>query len=125
MARQNDYIDEINKRIGRKIYMARLSTGHTCLDLAKMIDISYQQLRKYELGTNIASASRLVLIARTLGKDLSYFLENINIDNANEKQLTTQHHHICVNFVRNFMKIENPEQQKAVNNLVKMLAKAA
>jgi len=122
MARKNAYIYEVSKHLGSKIQMLRMSQGYTGQQLAKMIDVSYQQLRKYELGINILSVGRLILIANALGKDLTYFFENMD---TNKKPLTTEHQHMCVNLARNFMKIENPEHQKAVNNLVKMLAKVA
>ncbi len=123
MARKNEYIDQVNHVIGIKIQKLRLSRGYTREQLSKRIGISNQQLHKYESGRNIISIGRLVLIAKALNEEISYFCEELN--NFNEKPLTTEHQHMCINIANNFMQIKNPEHQAAINSLIKLLAKAA
>lgn len=123
MARKNQYIMEIDKFIGNKIYSLRLAKGLSRQQLSKVIDVTHQQLQKYEKGTNRISVGRLVLIAKALGKEVSYFYEGV--DAQNKEEMMTQHQRMCIEVSRNFMKIQSPEHQNAVNTLVKSLCKVA
>ena len=121
MARKNDYIVEVDKYIGGRIYSLRLAQGFSRQQLSQIIGVTHQQLQKYEKGTNRISVGRLVLIAKALSKDISYFYEGL--ESANSEPVVTQHQRMCIEVSRNFMKIENSEHQTAVNTLVKSLSK--
>jgi transcriptional regulator with XRE-family HTH domain len=123
MARKNDYIVEVDKYIGERIYSLRLAQGFSRQQLSQIIGVTHQQLQKYEKGTNRISVGRLVLIAKALSKDISYFYEGL--ESANSEPVVTQHQRMCIEVSRNFMKIENSEHQTAVNTLVKSLSKIA
>jgi transcriptional regulator with XRE-family HTH domain len=123
MARKNDYIVEVDKYIGGRIYSLRLAQGFSRQQLSQIIGVTHQQLQKYEKGTNRISVGRLVLIAKALSKDISYFYEGL--ESANSEPVVTQHQRMCIEVSRNFMKIENSEHQTAVNTLVKSLSKIA
>lgn len=123
MVRKNDYILKVDKFIGGKIYSLRLAKGLSRQQLSKVIGVTHQQLQKYEKGTNRISVGRLVLIAKALSKDVSYFYEGLE---ANDKEpVMTQHQRMCIEVSRNFMKILSSEHQNAVNTLVKSLSKIA
>lgn len=123
MARKNDYIEEVDKFIGKKIYSLRLAKGLSRQQLSEVIGVTHQQLQKYEKGTNRISVGRLVLIAKALSKDISYFYNGL--DSSEHEPIMTQHQRMCIEVSRNFMKIENSEQQVAVNSLVKSLSRIA
>ncbi len=122
MARSNDYISKIDKLIGQKIYSLRLAKGLSRQQLAKTIDVTLQQLQKYETGFNRISISRLILIAKALEKNIGYFYEGLG-DIKNIEPVQTQHQRLCIEVSRNFMKIRNPEYQQAVNALIHSLIK--
>jgi transcriptional regulator with XRE-family HTH domain len=89
--------------------------------LAEKIGVTHQQLQKYEKGINRISAGRLVAIANALSKPVSYFFEDV--DSSNEADvLPNQHHRMCIEVSRNFLRIKNPVHQNAVNMLVRSLA---
>ncbi len=123
MARKNDYIIEVDKYIGGRIYSLRLAQGFSRQQLSKIIGVTHQQLQKYEKGTNRISVGRLVLIAKALSKDTSYFYEGLEA--ADSEPVVTQHQRMCIEVSRNFMKIENSDHQTAVNTLIKSLSKIA
>lgn len=56
----------IDAQIGRNIARRRTSMGLSQSALAHACGISFQQVQKYETGTNRVAASRLYVIARTL-----------------------------------------------------------
>ncbi len=75
-ARQGDLVRQarhIERYVGQRIRMRRSERGVTQQELARALGISYQQVQKYENGTNRISAGRLYVVARLLGVDLSYF----------------------------------------------------
>ena len=121
MARQNDYIAQIDKFIGDKIYSWRLGKGLSRQHLAEVIGVTHQQLQKYEKGSNRISVGRLVLIAKALNKNVSYFYEEL--EQNNKEELKTHHQRLCLEVARNFRKIINSDHQTAISNLVKSLLK--
>ena len=124
MSRRNDYISKVDKYIGEKIYSLRLAQGLSRIQLAQFIGVTHQQLLKYEKGINRLSVGRLILLAKALGKDMSYFYEGLDDSNSDEKVIT-QHQRMCIELSRNFMKIKNSIHQTTVNTLVKTLSKTA
>lgn len=116
MARKNDRTDQIDMIVGERIREQRISLGLSRMQLAAKIDVTHQQLQKYEKGDNRVSAGRLYLIAEALNKPLNYFF-NGELDVMPEK-----HQRMCIEVSRNFMKIDDPSHQNAVNILVKTLS---
>ncbi|WP_341747696.1 helix-turn-helix transcriptional regulator [Candidatus Tisiphia endosymbiont of Dascillus cervinus] len=120
MARKNQYIKQVDQLIGGKISSLRLAKGYARQQLADLIEVTHQQLQKYEKGINRISTGRLMLIAKALDKNIDYFLEGLGNTGSAEPVLT-QHQLICIEVSRNFMKIRNPKHQQAVNTLVHSL----
>lgn len=63
--------------IGARIRRRRRGLGLTQQDLAGATGVSYQQIQKYERGTNRVSASRLFLISKALETNPHSFFENL------------------------------------------------
>ena len=59
--------------IGRKIRALRLERGLSQSGLAEGIGLTFQQVQKYEKGTNRVSAGRLQRIAELLHVPITYF----------------------------------------------------
>ena len=122
MGRKNSYLDEIDKFIGQKIYSLRLAQGLPRGQLSKVIGVTHHQLQKYENGTNRVAASRLALIAKALGREVSYFYEGFEA--GDNSLLETENQRLCIEVAKNFRRIGNREHQDAINILVKSLLKA-
>jgi len=82
----------VDKLIGAKIAKARRLEGLTQDALASMIDITRQQIQKYETGVNRLPVSRLIQIACALGYEPSAFLQGIESaeDTISEKTKKTK-----------------------------------
>lgn len=125
MARKVEHIEQIDRYIGARIQELRLAHGMSRQDLGEKINVTHQQLQKYEIGTNRVSAGRLALIAKYLGTSVSAFYEGLDsslnavatIVESNPNQ------RMCIEVSRNFMKIKNQEHKDAINSLVRILAK--
>jgi transcriptional regulator with XRE-family HTH domain len=66
----------LDAQIGRRIRQARMGRQITQETLAGKLEISCQQLHKYERGINRISASRLVEVANHLGIDIVNLLSD-------------------------------------------------
>ena len=64
---------EFNKSIGIKIKKRRLELKKTQTWLAKKINVTFQQIQKYEKGSNGTSAFRLLQISLALRVSMTYF----------------------------------------------------
>lgn len=67
--------DDLNSRAGQKIRRLRKCLGLSQNDLATQLDISYQQLQKYEAGKNNLNLSMLQKISGALGVKPEIFLD--------------------------------------------------
>jgi transcriptional regulator with XRE-family HTH domain len=122
MVRKNDYISQLDKHMGNKIFQLRLGMGLSRQQLSDIIGVTHQQLQKYEKGVNRISVGRLALIAKALDKEIKYFYEDFENDMNLEDQVTN-HQRMCIELSRNFMKIKDNDHQSAINTLVKSLAR--
>ena len=61
--------------VGRNIRVCRLQRGLSQTELGRQIGVTFQQVQKYEQGTNRVGASRLAAIARVLGVPLVRLFE--------------------------------------------------
>ena len=68
---------KVDHHVGRRVRERRLALGMSQEKLADAIGIAFQQIQKYEVGTNRVAASRLWDIARILEVDVGYFFEGI------------------------------------------------
>jgi transcriptional regulator with XRE-family HTH domain len=65
-----------NIHLGKKLRMRRLSLGLTQTKVANAINVTFQQIQKYEKGTNGVSSSRLMQLSDFLKVPVTYFYED-------------------------------------------------
>ena len=64
-----------NIHLGKKLRMRRLSLGLTQTKVAQAIHVTFQQIQKYEKGTNGVNSSRLMQLSKYLKVPITYFYE--------------------------------------------------
>ncbi|WP_026187596.1 helix-turn-helix domain-containing protein [Ensifer sp. BR816] len=67
----------VDIHVGRRIRMRRIWMELSQTSLAEQIGVTFQQVQKYEKGTNRVGASRLQQIADALEVPPSYFFEEM------------------------------------------------
>ncbi len=67
----------VDIHVGGRIRMRRKAVGLSQTQLADSVGITFQQLQKYERGTNRVSASKLYGMAVTLQTSVSWFFESM------------------------------------------------
>ena len=120
MSRKNNFIEQVDNSIGHKISQMRIDNGWSRQELAKMIEVTHQQLQKYEKGTNRITVGRLALIAKAFNKNPAIFYDGFDIVN-NDPESHSQRFFLEVS--RNFKKIRSVEHQNALKILIKSLVK--
>lgn len=68
----------IDVHVGRRVRMRRAELKVSQQTLAEQLDVSFQQVQKYERGSNRVSASKLFEISRALEVPISYFFEGLS-----------------------------------------------
>lgn len=65
----------IDKHVGSRVRMRRMMIGMSQEKLGEALGLTFQQVQKYEKGTNRIGASRLHQIASVLGVQVEFFYE--------------------------------------------------
>ena len=68
--------ENFNIHLGKKLRIRRLSLGLTQTKVADAINVTFQQIQKYEKGTNGVSSSRLLQLSNFLKVSITYFYED-------------------------------------------------
>ena len=68
--------DNFNIHLGKKLRLRRLSLGLTQTKVAQAINVTFQQIQKYEKGTNGVCSNRLLQISQFLKVPIIYFFED-------------------------------------------------
>ena len=76
---KSDQENVLNEIVGERLKVARKNEKLTQSRLAKKLNISFQQIGKYEKGQNGLNAIRIVQISNLLKIPKSYLLENIEL----------------------------------------------
>ncbi len=65
-----------NRHLGTKLRMRRLALGLTQTKVAQAINVTFQQIQKYEKGTNGISSLRIMQLGKILKVPVMYFFED-------------------------------------------------
>lgn len=121
----------IDVEIGSRVRMRRMSIGMSQEKLGEMLGLTFQQVQKYEKGSNRISVGRLVDIANILGVEIAFFFNGVRSDRttsgfsegdspsyASEVMQTPEGLHL----IRTFASIKNAKVRKSIVQLVAALA---
>jgi len=110
--------DNFNKHLGNKLKLRRLALGLTQTKVAKAIHVTFQQIQKYEKGTNGVSSVRLLQLANYLKVPVNYFFEDfseylINIEKSHEGHLNVNYNFL----VKMYSELNNDQKLKFSKSL--------
>ena len=115
--------DNFNKHLGRKLKLRRLALGLTQTKVAKAINVTFQQIQKYEKGTNGVSSIRLLQLSNYLRVPINYFFEDfseylINIDKSKEGHMNVNYNFL----VKVYLELTEDQKIKFNKNLQSAVA---
>lgn len=125
----------VDRHVGSRVRMRRILLGMSQEKLGEQLQLTFQQIQKYEKGMNRIGASRLQEISRILGVPVEYFFEGAPqlsekppVQNGFDDQgdatyvadfLATNE---GVQLNRAFLKIKDPKLRRRVVELVTAIA---
>lgn len=126
----------IDVHVGRRLRLRRLAVGLSQERLAKSLGITFQQIQKYERGTNRVVASRLHDLARVLDVPVSFFFDDMDADALEgaapspREETTGLSHDLMgdketLDLVRSYYRIDDSRVRRRFFDLLKSVSKAA
>ena len=110
--------DNFNKHLGNKLKLRRLALGLTQTKVAKAINVTFQQIQKYEKGTNGVSSIRLLQLSNYLKVPISYFFEDFAEYLINADKIKEGHMNVNYNFlVKVFSELTDDQKIKFTKSL--------
>ena len=115
--------DAFDKLIGERIRARRTELGLTQEQLAAGLEVSYQQIQKYESGASRIAASRLVAVAARLEAPVAYFLGGDEACGQGSERGPRQR--TALELARRFAQIESEPVRVAMASLVRAVTERA
>ena len=108
---------QLNQHLGKKLRLRRTSLGLTQTQVAKAINVTFQQIQKYEKGTNGVSSARLLQLSSFLKVPIKYFFEDYQ-DFAISNQENSSSKDVNYSFLlRIFSDLEPQQKEKLLEVL--------
>ncbi len=124
---------DIDRVVGQRVRWRRRELKLTQEKLGDMLDLTFQQVQKYEKGVNRISAGRLYEVASVLGVPVTYFYDGAEEYIASERAGLAERddsvqapvmNSETLDLVAAFQKIDDPALRKSILSTVKAASKA-
>ena len=117
----------IDRHIGNRVRLRRTTIGMSQERLGEALGLTFQQIQKYEKGTNRIGAGRLLAVARILGVGIEFFFEGLpELEPSGDPEERIMNAFMLVpesdRLVRGFMRLPDGEARRKVVDLVDWLA---
>jgi transcriptional regulator with XRE-family HTH domain len=117
--------------VGRRVRMRRLMLHSSQTALADALGLTFQQVQKYEKGTNRISASRLQQIASFLQVPVAFFFEDVSLSGKKSNEMRDERSLADISkftatadglsLIKAFMEIDDPKLRRCIVDLVEGL----
>lgn len=118
--------------VGARLRMRRVFLDVSQEKLSDAIGVTFQQIQKYEKGTNRISASRIYEISKALNVSISYFFDEFDESELNDERLSEarsmalnidiMERKETIDIVKSYYKISNLKIRKKITELLMSLA---
>lgn len=135
---KDDGPDPIDKFVGSRVRARRVGLRISQTKLGDAIGVTFQQVQKYENGTNRIGASNLYKISKTLSVDVAFFFEGVesldesaiqNLDLSDIPQTPFEEDPMssreAIELMHNYFRVQDEEVRKRLSQFVKTLAKSS
>ena len=129
----------VDMHVGKRVRLRRTLLGLSQEQLGTELNITFQQVQKYERGANRISASRLWDIGQILDVPINYFFDNMTentmrssprrvsrgsemLDLSDEQIKDPMARRETLELVRTYYSIEKPLVRKRISEMVKSIA---
>jgi transcriptional regulator with XRE-family HTH domain len=122
--------DAVDAHIGQRVRRRHLEMGLTQQALSRLLGVSYQQLQKYEHGTNRISIGMLWRLSEVLEMELAYFFADMSpglrgqrSKKGGEPPIRGHSDREILELVKAYSQIANTEIRNAVRQMLHSFAK--
>ena len=123
---------EVDVHVGGRMRQVRTMRGISQGQLADLLGLTFQQVQKYERGSNRMSASRLYQLARALDTPLAWFFQELDADRPSrarsadaelsEQETAAIMRRETLELVRVYHQIEDPKLRRKLFQVAQTLA---
>ena len=115
--------ENFNVHLGKKLRLRRLTLGLTQTKVAQAINVTFQQIQKYEKGTNGVSSNRLMQLSQFLKVPIIYFFEDYkefkDINSSDEMANDDLNYSFLTRTFTSLSKIQKEKILQILNNTAK------
>ncbi|MCP5369488.1 MAG: helix-turn-helix transcriptional regulator [Rickettsiaceae bacterium] len=134
MSDQKGRADNIDKLVSRKLKMRRIMLGLSQEEVGQAIDVSIQQIQKYEKAKNRIASGKLFTLSKFLQVPINYFFDHSNDNNeiiktvfaeeseeytVNDEEVVSEKE--IINLIKFFSEIKNHQTRKKIVELIKSM----
>ena len=132
---KDDGPDPIDKFVGLRVRARRVGLRISQTKLGDAIGVTFQQVQKYENGTNRIGASNLFKISKTLSVEVAFFFEGLDADEEAAKELAglsegsqtkfdvdPMSSRVAIELMHNYFRVKDENVKKKLSRLVKTMA---
>ena len=114
----------IDIAVGRNVRIWRMARGLSQAQLAQRLGVTFQQMQKYEVGSNRIGTGRLVKAAAILGVPTAALLEGVDGSDRTRSLLSLVDDRRSFRLARAFAAIEDKAARLSIVNLLEKIAAA-
>ena len=107
---------ELNIHIGIRLKQKRIEKNLTQTKVAKALNVTFQQIQKYEKGTNGLSASRMQALSNYFMVPISYFFEGFT---EFKEEFNLENNRINIEFLNKLITSLSTEYRQKLIELIK------
>jgi transcriptional regulator with XRE-family HTH domain len=118
-------LDTVDTLVAKNIRILRQDRGMSQTELGRKIDVTFQQIQKYENGTNRVGGGRLFKIASTFGVSITAFFEGAHETahgDAGPSPVAMLTEPLALRLLQAFCAVENMDVRRSLAELAEQLA---
>ncbi len=133
---QKGRVDEIDHLVSKRLKMRRMMLGLSQQELGEAVDVSIQQVQKYEKATNRIASGKLYSFSKFLKVPVTYFFDKADIEidrilhlndserdnNQSSNSANSINEKEVLALVKAFSEVGDPKVRKKIIELVRSMA---
>ena len=116
----------VDTHVGQRIRDKRNERGMSQTEVANALGVTFQQVQKYERGTNRVGASRLFDLSRILSVPIQYFFAGLNNQSTPIEKEDDNVIHLMkpdtVELVEAYYKVENLQVRRQILSTIRSIS---
>ena len=118
--------NDVDTHVGQRIRDKRNERGMSQTEVANALGVTFQQVQKYERGTNRVGASRLFDLSRILSVPIQYFFAGLNNQSTPIEKEDDNVIHLMkpdtVELVEAYYKVENLQVRRQILSTIRSIS---